>query len=196
MQFEGGTQIFVYTPDTANLFAATAAALDQLGLTILDARIITSADGFTLDTYIVLDENNVPIGDNPKRIEMIRKSLTETLSKPDHFPDLLQRRMPRRHKHFDVPTEVTISNDPVNEHTVVDIQSLARPGLLARIGQLFSEFELAVQNARIATLGERAEDVFFVTDKQGNPISDPELCLKLQAHLKEELDNDKEAQRA
>ncbi|HAV69730.1 MAG TPA: [protein-PII] uridylyltransferase, partial [Alcanivorax sp.] len=52
---EGGSQIFIYTPDTRNLFAATVNALDSLGLTIMDARIITSADGFSLDTYIVLD---------------------------------------------------------------------------------------------------------------------------------------------
>lgn len=189
-QFEGGTQIFVYTPDNENLFAATAAALDQLGLTIMDARIITSADGFTLDTYIVLDEKNTPIGDDPARIEHIRKNLTATLADTAQFPELLQRRMPRRNKHFNVPTQVVLSNDLTNERSVLDIHTLDRPGLLARIGTIFSEFNVAVQNARIATLGERAEDVFFVTDKAGQPLSDPQLCQNLQQRLKDALDND------
>ena len=190
VQFEGGTQIFIYTPDTMNLFAATATAMDQLGLTIMDARIITSADGFSLDTYIVLDENGTPIGEDWPRIEAIRRSLTETLRDPDTFPEILQRRMPRRHKHFQVPTEVTISNDIAQDRTIIDLQTLDRPGLLARVGQLFAEYNIAVQNARIATLGERVEDVFFVTGTDGEPLSDPDLCIQLQQVLKRELDTD------
>jgi len=192
-QFEGGSQIFIYTPDMENLFATTVSAIDHLGLTIMDARIITSADGFTLDTYIVLDENGTPLGDDWPRIDAIRNSLTEELSDPSRYPDILQRRMPRRHRHFDVPTQVVISNDIINDRTAVDIQTLDRPGLLARIGRIFAEFNLLVQNARIATLGERAEDVFFVTDRNGQPVSDPELCQRLQQHIKDELDDSKEA---
>ena len=188
-QIEGGTQIFIYTPDIENLFAASTNALDQLGLTIVDARIITSADGFTLDTYIVLDENGTSIGNDPPRIEAIRQTLTDTLREPEQFAEIMQRRMPRRHKHFDVPTEVTISNDIVNDRTSIEINTLDRPGLLARIGQVLAEFEIAVQNARIATLGERAEDVFFVSNRDGNPVSDPQLCERIQTRLKEELNN-------
>ena len=186
---EGGSQIFIYTPDTRNLFAATVNALDSLGLTIMDARIITSADGFSLDTYIVLDENGTPIGNDWPRIEYIRKTLTETLKQPENFGATVSRRMPRRHKHFDVPTQVMISNDIVNDRSVVEVQTLDRPGLLAHIGRIFVQFELLVQNARIATLGEKAEDVFFVTDLEGQPVSDPELCQRLQATLKQELDD-------
>jgi len=193
VQFEGGTQIFIYTPDTENLFATTVSALDQLGLTIVDARIITSADGFTLDTYIVLDEQGTPIGEDWPRIDAIRSGLTETLADPSRYPDILQRRMPRRNRHFNVPTQVVISNDIINDRTAVDIQTLDRPGLLARIGRIFAEFNLLVQNARIATLGERAEDVFFITDRSGKPIADPELCQRLQQHIKDELDDLKES---
>lgn len=192
VQFEGGTQIFIYTPDTENLFATTVSALDQLGLTIVDARIITSADGFTLDTYIVLDEQGTPIGEDWPRIDAIRSGLTETLADPSRYPDILQRRMPRRNRHFNVPTQVVISNDIINDRTAVDIQTLDRPGLLARIGRIFAEFNLLVQNARIATLGERAEDVFFISDRDGKPIADPELCQRLQQHIKDELDDLKE----
>jgi [protein-PII] uridylyltransferase len=85
-----------------------------------------------------------------------------------------------------------ISNDIINDRTVVDIHTLDRPGLLARIGRIFTEFNLLIQNARIATLGERAEDVFFVTDRQGDPISDPDLCLRLQKHIEKELNELKE----
>ncbi|OJH07652.1 MAG: protein-PII uridylyltransferase [Alcanivorax borkumensis] len=184
----GGSQIFIYTPDTRNLFSATVNAIDSLGLTIMDARIITSVDGFSLDTYIVLDEQGTPIGEDWARIEQIRKTLTETLKYPDRYASTVSRRMPRRNKHFDVPTQVVISNDIVNDRTAVDIQTLDRPGLLAHIGRIFMRFEILVQNARIATLGERAEDVFFITDLDGEPVSDPTLCQELQQTLKQELD--------
>src|SRR5690606_33133994 len=107
----GGTQIFIYTPDNKNLFAATVNALDHLDLTIVDARIITSTSGFSLDTYIVLDENGTPIGDDEPRLAHIREQLTLTLRNPEHFGAIVQRHLPRRYRHFDVPTEVIISND-------------------------------------------------------------------------------------
>ena len=190
--FQGGSQVFVYTPDVENLFAATVNALDQLNLTIMDARIITSADGFSLDTYTVLDEHGTPIGDDRSRIRAIETRLRKTLRNPENFRDVIRRRMPRRNKYFDVPTEVIISNDLANDRTVVDIKTLDRPGLLARIGRIFMEFRLLVQNARIDTLGEKAEDVFFVTDHRGEPISDPQLCRELQEHLRRELDQSEE----
>ena len=71
----------------------------------------------------------------------------------------------------------------------MDIQTLDRPGLLAHIGRIFMQYELLVQNARIATLGERAEDVFFVTHLNGEPLSDPQLCEQLQRTLTHELDS-------
>lgn len=185
----GGTQIFIYTPDNTNLFAATVNALDHLDLTIVDARIITSTSGFSLDTYIVLDEQGTPIGDNAPRLAHIREQLTLTLRNPEHFSAIVQRHLPRRYRHFEVPTQVIISNDLRNDCTVVDIQTLDHPGLLAHIGRIFMRFDLLVQNARITTLGERAEDVFFVTDQHNQPLSDPELGESLRATLRQELDN-------
>ncbi len=186
-QFEGATQIFIYTHDMPNLFAASVAVLDQLNLSVLDARIITAKSRFSLDTYFVLDENGAAIHDSA-RLEHIRQALTHALSNPDNFPEIVQRRMPRQLKHFDVKTQVTISNDIANQHTIVEIITLDRPGLLARIGRMFMESGVELQNARIATLGERAEDIFFITDKQQQPISDPNVCETLAGMLREQLD--------
>lgn len=186
-QFEGATQIFIYTRDMPNLFAASVAAMDQLHLTVLDARIITARTHFSLDTYIVLDENNLPIND-AGRLELIHDTLVQTLSNPDRFPEVVQRRMPRQLKHFEVKTAVTISNDITNQRTILEVMTLDRPGLLARIGRIFMDTGVVLQNARIATLGERAEDVFFITDKQQQPISDPVVCKQLADRLREQLD--------
>lgn len=44
-----------------------------------------------------------------------------------------------------------------------------------------------MQNAKIATLGERVEDVFFITDADNQPLSDPELCRRLQDAIVQQL---------
>ncbi len=188
-RFLGATQIFVYTNDQPNLFAATVAALDQLHLNVLDARIMTSASRFSLDTYIVLDENNERLTDMT-RLRNIQQALTQTLAQPDQFPDIVKRRMPRQLRHFKVKTEVLLSNDIVHQITVVEVVTLDRPGLLARIGKIFMEHGVNLRTARIATLGERADDVFFLTDRMMHPISDPALCTRLAETLKQQLDQD------
>ena len=186
-EFEGGTQIFIYAPDQHDFFAVTVAAMDQLNLNIHDARVITSTSQFTLDTYIVLDADGGSIGDNPVRIKEIREGLVSALSHPDDYPAIIQRRVPRQLKHFAFAPQVIISNDAGRPVTVLELTSPDRPGLLARIGKIFLDFDLSLQNAKIATLGERVEDVFFVTDACNQPLSDPDLCARLQNAIIEQL---------
>lgn len=186
-EFEGATQIFIYAPDQHDFFAVTVAAMSQLNLNIHDARILTSTSQFTLDTYIVLDADGGRIGDNPARIREIREGLIDALKNPDEYPAIIQRRVPRQLKHFAFPPQVTISNDAQRPVTILELTAPDRPGLLARIGRIFLEFDLSLQNAKIATLGERVEDVFFVTDANNQPLSDPELCRRLQEAIVSQL---------
>jgi [protein-PII] uridylyltransferase len=186
-EFEGGTQIFIYAPDQHDFFAVTVAAMDQLNLNIHDARVITSSSRFTLDTYIVLDNDGGSIGDNPVRVKEIRDGLTEALRNPDDYPTIIKRRVPRQLKHFAFAPQVTIHNDAQRPVTILELSAPDRPGLLARIGKIFLEFDLSLQNAKIATLGERVEDVFFITDANNQPLSDPQLCSQLQDAIVEQL---------
>ncbi|WP_207061743.1 [protein-PII] uridylyltransferase [Motiliproteus sp. SC1-56] len=186
--YEGATQIFIYMRDHEGLFAASAAALDQLNLSIQDARIITNNDGFSYNTFIVLDEENQPIGDDPAYIERIQNTLVEELDDPDDYSDIVQRRVPRQLKLFAMPTEVILSTDPERQVTAMEVNTSDRPGLLARIGQVMLECRIHLNNAKIVNVGERVEDVFFITDHEGNPITDPALAKRLQEGICEALD--------
>jgi len=185
--FDGGSQVFVYAPNRSDLFAATAATLDQLNLSILEARIMTSSAQVAIESYIVLEADGERIGNNPERIQDIRQGLSNALRNPDKFPEIIQRRIPRRLKHFAFSPQVIISNDAQRPYTVVEVVAPDRPGLLARIAYIFFEFNLSLVSAKIITQGERIEDVFFLTDNQGNPLTDPELCTKLQEALMAQL---------
>lgn len=193
-EFEGGTQIFIYAADQHDFFAVTVAAMDQLNLNIHDARIITSSSQFTLDTYIVLDAGGAPIGNDPERIQEIRRGLTDALRNPEDYLTIIKRHVPRQLKHFAFPPQVTIHNDTQRPQTIIEVIAPDRPGLLARIGQLFLEFDLSVQNAKIATMGERVEDVFFVTDADNQPLSDLQFCTQLQQALIKQLTQENEHQ--
>ena len=179
-EYDGGTQIFVYGPQRHDFFAVTVTTLDQLNLSALDARIMTSKGQFSIESYIVLDADGGRIGNDPERIQEIRSGLTNALRNPVDYPAIIQRRVPRQLKHFSFTPQITIHNDAQRPYTVVEVVAPDRPGLLARIGGIFLEFNLALVSAKIITLGERVEDVFFITDGEGQPLSDPELCHALQ----------------
>ncbi|MBK1874210.1 [protein-PII] uridylyltransferase [Marinobacter sp. 1-3A] len=185
---DGFSQIIIYMNDRATLFAATTAVLEQLNLNIVDARISSNDGPYTISSYVVLDEKGQPLGIDPARKERVRKRLIEELDDPEDYPDIIHRRTPRQLRHFAFPTEVLFSNDTVNERTVIEVVTPDRPGLLARIGQVFLDHRIRLSNAKIATLGERVEDVFFVTDEHGEPISDPFVCRALQQDLCKMLD--------
>lgn len=179
---EGGTKVFIHTRSVDDLFAATAAAMEQLGLSIHDARIATSNNNWTLNTFIVLDHQGHAISE-PERIEEMRRHLVEELDDPDDYPTIVSRHTPRQLKHFKVTTEVLIEQDPANERTLVELSAPDRPGLLARVGRIFMEQDIALSAAKIATLGERVEDVFFITTKAGEPLTDPERQQQLREQL-------------
>ena len=184
---EGGTKVFIHTRSVDDLFAATAAAMEQLGLSIQDARIATSSNDWTLNTFIVLDDQGRAIRD-PQRIEEIRVHLVEELDDPDDYPHIVTRHTPRQLRHFKVPTRVLIEQDPANARTLLELTAPDRPGLLARVGRIFMEQNIALTAAKIATLGERVEDVFYITDKTGAALTDPEHQQRLRQRLIEELD--------
>ena len=181
-EFEGATQIFLYTSEQHDLFAVTVAAMDQLNLSIQDARVIAT-NNINLGTYIVLDADGGPIGDNPGRIREIKRELSEVLSDPEIHPSIIQRRVPRQLKHFAFAPEVTIFTDHSGQHTTLELSAPDRPGLLAKMGKIFLDFDISVQNARIVTLGERVDDVFVLTDADNQPLSDPQLCQRLQSTI-------------
>ena len=166
----GGTEIFLYTHDQDDLFAITTMALSQLGLDIVDARIITTRHGYTLDTYIVLDSKGHPIH-SAKEGEDIAIYLRDAITQVDARPTRVSRRPPRQLKHFSIPTEIAFSDDLHHRYTIAELITTDRPGLLAQVGQAFVECGVRVQNAKIATFGERVEDVFFITDRHDEPLA-------------------------
>ena len=182
------TQIFIHARSDAQLFSRICAELEQLDLSVHDARIYNGNDGMSLDTFYVLDSNGKPIDEDGKRLKHIKQHLTEVLSEAPTSPQIVQRRTPRRVRSLSMPTETSMFIDNIKNVSVLEVASPDRPGLLARIGKIFVQYGVVLQAAKIQTLGERVEDVFFITDEHLQPISDPERCQAIQQAICRELD--------
>jgi [protein-PII] uridylyltransferase len=181
----GGTGISTYTPQTQHSFARTTALLDQLGLNIVDARITPTADGFSLDVYHVLEDTGAEITD-PVRIRDIQQQLAHALSRPDDATVTVTRRAPRQVRMFSTATQIAFSEDPINQRTIVELIAGDRPGLLSEVAKIFMSEGVDIYTSKIMTVGERAEDVFYVADEAGRPLSSErreQLAERLTAAL-------------
>ena len=167
----GGTALCVYSRNDDFIFGRVTAVLSQLGLTILDARIVPVGEDASLDTYAVLEDTGAPLMD-PERLAEIERVLTREINRRNASPIAVTRRAPRQVRMFTTPTEILFSDEPRNRRTVLEIVAGDRPGLLSQIGQALKACGIRLQNAKITTVGERAEDVFFVTDAQHRPLDD------------------------
>ena len=166
-------QIFIYTQNQANLFAVTMAVFDQMNLDVLDARIITATRDFALDSYVLLDRHGTLLTD-PESREELSSRLIESFKDPES-PKLVQKRLPRRLKNFQVPTTIDFNYNKASHQHVMSLTTLDQPGLLARIGQVFLNEGIEVHAARITTLGERAEDMFYISDMGDRMLSEAKL---------------------
>ncbi len=187
----GGTEVFIYMHDCGGIFAATTATLDRLGLTVLDARIITTRGGYTLDSFTVLERSGEIIEQRQRIREIVaalRQQLNQLLRRPDVRPPAPSRRRARQLRHFPTPTEISFRQDTVNQRTQLELITGDRPGLLCRIGRAFTDCGTELQNAKIATVGARAEDLFFITDAEGRPLVDSNAQADLKAALRKHIE--------
>ena len=182
----GGTAVLTYAPRRLRSFARTTAVLDQMGLNVVDARLITSANGFSLETYVVLEDNGAVITD-PGRIREIEQGLWRNLRQPEDSPATVTRRAPRQVRMFSTPTQVNFSVDSRNGRTILELVAADRPGLLSEVGKVFRTERVAIIGAKIMTVGERAEDVFYITDAEGRLLQE-EACRRVQESLVRALD--------
>ncbi len=172
-------QVFIYTKDQANLFASTMVVFDSMNLDVLDARIITTTQGFALDSFVLLDRHGTLLTDENRQHELTER-LISALSE-NRLPTLVQKRLPRQLKHFKVPTKINFEfHAPTNQH-IMSLETLDQPALLARVGQVFLAHQIEVHYARITTMGERAEDMFYITACNYQTLTDQQLIQLKQA---------------
>ena len=104
----------------------------------------------------------------------------EDLLQTTRPPAYLARRSAR------VPTEITVDNSSSPAYTVIDVTAPDRTGFLFRVAAALFQLGLIIHLAKITTNVHQILDVFYVTDSQGNKMSNPDqLAAALRRHLSE-----------
>ena len=183
---QSATEIFIYTPSKDTLFATNTAVLSNFHLNILEARIFSMKNGYTLDSYILLEDDGQPITDN-FRLEYVKNTLLSH-HKSDLIPRARKHRPPRHLQYFNKPTEITFTQDMRHKLTIMEVSTNDRPGLLALISKAIVDCHVRLHTAKIATMGERVEDTFMITDQKNRLLSNKDQQNQLRNKILEYLD--------
>ncbi|MFL6729755.1 MAG: [protein-PII] uridylyltransferase [Sphingomicrobium sp.] len=170
----GATRISVFTPDREGLFYRICAGLAAAGANIIDARIHTTRDGMALDNLLVLDARGRSYADSRLRNRLVRsveQALTASEPPPLPAPD---RRLPKNVA-FRIAPSVAVADRASNRTTVVEVNALDRPALLAGLAAAIHAEGHHIHSAHIATYGERAVDVFYLTRLDGRKLDTGEI---------------------
>jgi len=182
-----GTIAFIYAPQKQFTFALATAALDEFGLSITDARIIPLANEHSLSMYTILEQDGQAISDALRR-EKIRQLLAKAIRSGTEEPGPVNRKVPRQARMFSTPTVVEFGEDLANNRTVMELTTGDKPGLLAKTAKALRSQGMLIRMAKIVTVGERAEDVFYIINSARETLT-AEQQESLRAALKQAIDN-------
>jgi len=190
-EFTAITELTVYAPDHPRLLALLTGACAASGANIVGAQIFTTTDGMALDT-ILIQREFADASDEKRRgdrvADLVRKALRGELRLREKVAALPKAK--GRLRAFSVVPQVIIDNDSSNRYTVIEVAGLDRTGLLFHLTEALSGLNLNIVSAHIATFGERAVDVFYVTDLTGARITSDSRVNKIVAELTKILSSD------
>lgn len=176
-------EVLVLTQDRPELFARIVSYLQKQNLSILEARIHTGKDNRVVDSFIVVDDGSYP--DFTYVLKIIEKELALKLDQVEPLGPPIKGRLSRQSRLFPIVPQVTLRPDAGGHQFLLSVVATDRLGLLASIARVLVQFKLNLVTARIATLGERVEDVFLV---EGRGLRDPLFCADVETAVLESLE--------
>jgi [protein-PII] uridylyltransferase len=181
---KGGTELLLFGRDRTALFAQVASVLDSRNCNIRDAHIVVTKDGHVFDSMLILENDGTHINTD-SRLRSIENAVAQQLEKPG-LAHNNNRKLSRQHKQLNVPVKIRFYSSQ-DDATLIELEALDAPGILAKLGHAFVDCNLTLKLAKIATIGERAEDVFIVSNEQGKALT-PEEQSKLKKQILFKLD--------
>jgi [protein-PII] uridylyltransferase len=190
------TELTILAVDHPWLLSIIAGACASAGANIVDAQIYTTTDGRALDTIAISREYDRD-EDEGRRATRIGEMIEDVLEGKLRLPEVVARRAAGRGgkvRPFVVEPEVIINNQWSELYTVIEVSGLDRPGLLYQLTTGLSKLNLNIGSAHVATFGERARDVFYVTDLLGAQINAPTRQAAIKSALLHLLATDETAE--
>ena len=167
---DGHVTVTIAAQDRPGLLATLAGALTVCGLDVLEANLLGTTDGIALDVFRVADPFGRVDDDGARVADTIGQALAGAL-------DLATRVNERRRAYASAGTEpgpvaIVVDNDASETDTIVEVHADDDVGLLYRLASAFAELGLDVRIAKVATLGTRVVDVFYVRAADGRKLEE------------------------
>ena len=182
----GGSEIFVCTEDTDNVFSIMTIILAQQGLKILHARIHSAGNNCTMNTFIVHEQDDSYIASEFREDE-ISQALRKGLQNPDSVSLQINSHVKRQIKILGGEPEVEF--DQCNNLTQMRLKATDRAELLATVSRVFIKLNIKVHSAKISTVGADVEDIFLITDDEYQPITDQANLDELSSSIIDALND-------
>ncbi len=153
--------------DHPGLFSRLAGALALVGANVVDARTYTTRDGYATAVFWVQDAEGRPYSSErlPQLRRMIERTLAGEVVPREAFAD--RDKVKRRERAFRFPTHVTFDNEGSEIHTIIQVDTRDRPGLLYDLTRTLAANHIQIVSAVIATYGAQVVDSFYVKDMFG-----------------------------
>lgn len=194
--FRSVTEINVYTSDHPGLFSQIAGAMAVSGANIVDAKIVTLANGMALDSFWIQESDGAAF-DTPSKLAKLSTVIEQVLSGRMRLDKELAARkskLPARAHVFKVPPRVILDNKASSSHTVIEVNGRDRPGLLYSLTSAMTQAGLQIASAHISTYGERVVDVFYVKDIFGLKVQHERKLEQIRDGLLKALQDPAEAE--
>ncbi|MEM7427807.1 MAG: [protein-PII] uridylyltransferase, partial [Pseudomonadota bacterium] len=182
--FTAITELTVYAPDHPRLLALMTGACSAAGANIAGAQIFTTADGYALDTLLI--QRELPdTADELRRAGRIADLIEKALTGEVRLRDLVKSKSKPtvRASAFTVEPQVMIDNESSNVFTMIEVNGLDRAGLLFELTDALFRLNINIGSAHITTFGEKAVDVFYVTDLTNQKITNANRRAAIKRHL-------------
>jgi [protein-PII] uridylyltransferase len=180
-----GIQMMIYTKDRSDLFARICNFFDRMAYTIVEAKIFTTDHGYALDSFIVLDTSGSAVS-YQGLLKFIEIELTHKIESADPLEAPLKGRISRQVRHMPIQTSITITKHHDTYQHQLNIIASDKPGLLATLAHVLLHNGIVLHNAKINTLGNRAEDTFLISADQQQPLTE-DMLVKLKKSLIAEI---------
>ena len=164
-------ELFLYTQDCLYLFVHICRTLQQLHLRILRANITATCDHYTWDSFLVVSDEKIP------SLKRMQHTIEQLLHHRDRTFVALGA-ITAREAYF--TTQVEVRDRPT--HTLIEVITADRSGLLVWLGNLFQVHAVFVHKAQIVTHGMRTTNLFNVATAKGTALS-----AALSVQLREEI---------
>ncbi len=180
----GAAQFLIFASESDTLLPSAAGGFDRQNLNIVDARIHSAKAGLALLVFVVLGRRGENLED-PEQLHQHEQILRRQLLEPEPLGRAASTvTLPRTLKHFPIDTRVTFSDPADTRYTTMEVVAQDRPGLLFHVSKALLHCKVRLLSAKITTFGERAEDVFFIVDRDGELVNtaNQRECLTASIH--------------